>query len=118
MSSQSELLQVLHGLGIDLETAGWEDLAACKTIDRAFITAEHDIFYDLYEKNPKQAVQTDEICLNCPVTRQCFEFGTDNELTGVFGGFYLEKGQAKPERNRHKTRKVAEDLTRKIFNDV
>lgn len=109
--------QLLQSLGIDLETASWQDMATCKSIDLELITAENDIFYDSYEKNPQQAIQTDQTCFNCPVTKECFFFGQDNELTGTFGGFYMEKGIVKPERNRHKTRKVAEDLTRKIFED-
>lgn len=117
MSSQSEMQQLLQSLGINLETASWQDLATCKDIDRNLITADNDIFYDSYEKNPQQAIQTDEICLNCPVTKECFFFGQDHELTGTFGGFYMEKGTAKPERNRHKTDKIAQELARKIFED-
>ena len=117
MSSQSEMRQVLLALGIDVETASWQSLAACRTIDLNLITAENDIFYDSYEKSPGQAKQTDQTCVNCPVTKECFFFGQDNELTGVFGGFYLEKGIVKKERNKHKTQEVVRELSRKIFDD-
>lgn len=115
MSYQNEMRQTLLNLGIDIETASWNSLSACRTIDLELITAENDIFYDAYEKTAEQAIVTDEICMRCPVTKECFEFGQDNELTGVFGGFYMERGQVKKERNKHKTEKVAKDLAERIF---
>lgn len=117
MSSQSVTPLTLESLGIDPWTFSWSDLASCRSIDIELITSEDDIFFDLYEKDPVQARQTDEMCLRCPVIKECFFYGQENGETGVFGGFYLEKGEASQSRNKHKTIETAEALMARIFDD-
>lgn len=115
MSSQREMQLVLQSLGIDIETTGWQDLAYCNSMDPELITAKEDIFYDKYEKDENTRRATDQICLSCPVTAECFEYGQCNELTGVFGGFYLTNGEVDSSRNKHKTPEIISKLSKRIF---
>jgi hypothetical protein len=117
MSSQREMRQTLRSLGIDTETFDWSDIGSCRIIDPELITAEGDIFFDGYEKSESIAKATDEICLRCPVTRECFDYGQENELTGCWGGFYLTKGEVDTSRNKHKTEETVKRLSERIFND-
>ena len=116
MSSQREMQQALQSLGIDADTLNWTDLGTCSSIDLEFVTGDGDIFFDLYEKNPNQARATDEMCLRCPVTQECFNYGQDNELTGVWGGFYLTKGDVDQSRNKHKSEEIVRQLSERIYD--
>lgn len=118
MSSQREIQLALLNLGIDVDTLDWTDLASCNSIDREFITDTADIFFDLYEKDSNQAKATDEICLRCPVTSECFNYGQDNELTGVWGGFYLTRGDVDKSRNKHKDVDTTSKLAKRIYDEL
>jgi hypothetical protein len=109
--------QTLQKLGIDTETFDWSDLGSCRSINPTLISGNEDIFFDGYEKSESIAKATDEICLRCPVTKECFDYGQENELTGCWGGFYLNKGEVDSARNKHKTEKVVKDLSGRIFGD-
>jgi hypothetical protein len=117
MSSQKEMQLALQNLGIDFDTLNWTDLGTCSTIDLLFITDDGDIFFDLYEKNSNQARATDEMCLRCPVTSECFNYGQDNELTGVWGGFYLVRGEVDAARNKHKSEEIVRQLSERIYDE-
>lgn len=117
MSSQREMRQTLQSLGIDLETFAWSNLASCRVIDLDLLTGDADIFFDAYEKEPSVARATDQICLHCPVTAECFEYGQNGHLTGVFGGFYLNKGDVDGTRNKHKSEETVKALSDRIFNE-
>jgi transcription factor WhiB len=117
MSSQKEMQQTLRNLGIDIETFDWIDIGSCSTIDPELITSDKDIFFDGYEKSSTVAKVTDEICARCPVTRQCFDYGQENGLTGCWGGFYLIKGEVDASRNKHKDEVIVKRLTEKIFSN-
>ncbi len=116
MSSQREMQQTLQNLGINVDTLDWTDLASCRSTAPDLLTGEADIFFDKYEKDPNQARATDETCLRCPVTKECFEYGQDNDLDGVWGGFYLRKGALDPVRNKHKTEEIVRKLSHRIFD--
>lgn len=118
MSSQREMQQALQDLGIDVDTLDWTDLGTCSSIDLEFVTGDGDIFFDLYEKNPNQAKVTDQICLRCPVTQECFNYGQDNELTGVWGGFYLTRGEPDSARNKHKDEEIVRKLSERIYDEL
>lgn len=115
MTLEAEMQAIIRSLGIDLDTFEWQELAFCRNIDPAFITAENDIFYDKYEKDSKAAIQTDQMCLHCPVAAECFDYGQYNMLTGVFGGFYLIKGQVDKSKNKHKTPEIVKLLAEKLI---
>lgn len=118
MSSQKEIQLALQNLGIDVDSLSWTDLGTCSSIGLEFITGDGDIFFDLYEKNPNQAKATDSMCLRCPVTSECFNYGQDNQLTGVFGGFYLNRGDVDQSRNKHKTESIAKALAERIYDGL
>lgn len=117
MSSQREMQQTLQSLGIDTERFDWSDMASCRDIDPELISPDTDIFFDGYEKSESIAKATDEICLHCPVTKECFDYGQENELTGCFGGFYLIKGEVDSARNKHKTEETVRKLSGRIFDE-
>lgn len=105
-------IDILEALGIDPETLKWQDLASC---GRAPDLAEN--FFDNYEKSTAIAIQVDEICLTCPVVKECYDYGQYNEQTGVWGGFWLDKGEISSNRNKHKTPEIVSKLSERIFND-
>jgi hypothetical protein len=118
MSSQKETPPTLQSLGIDVQSFDWSDLATCREVDPVLITANNDIFFDGYEKSDSVAKATDQICLRCPVVQQCFDYGQVNELTGCWGGFYLNKGAIDSTKNKHKTEEVVRQLSGRIFDNV
>jgi hypothetical protein len=117
MSSQREMRLTLQSLGIDVDALHWQDLATCSSVEIDLLSGSDDIFFDRYEKEDKVARATDEMCLRCPVTAECFFYGQEEELTGVWGGFYLTKGQVDSSRNKHKTKETVHRLSERIFAD-
>ena len=100
----------LESLGLDPHTFHWQDLSACAGLDV-------NLFFDKYEKYRSIAEQTDNICLTCPVIADCFNFGQHNEETGVYGGFYLNRGEVDSVRNKHKSPEVVTLLSKRIFGE-
>lgn len=91
---------ILKELGIDEEDVKWYHLAACKNMNLNW-------FYDDYENDKILAETTDEVCLSCPVARQCLKEGLDDkEFAGVRGGVYLNIGRIDKQHNSHKTDEV------------
>jgi hypothetical protein len=102
-----EMLSLISILGLDPEDLRWHDLAMCKGMDR-------EDFYDNYESNPNVAKITDEVCLSCPVLKECLQSGIDNGDYGVWGGFYLTAGKPDPNRNSHKSKDTLNRLRERI----
>lgn len=104
-------MNILDQLGISTETVHWHDLAACKNIVEVFEEdGERRIFdpmFDTYENSSspfsiRHAV--DEMCLSCPVQAICYDYGVENEQSGVWGGVYLSNGKHDRTRNEHKSK--------------
>lgn len=87
---------ILNSLGIDENDLDWKDLAICKGI-------ETNLFFDKYESDINIAKNIDEMCISCPVSSFCYEFGTKNKEEGVWGGVYLSTGLVDKSKNLHKT---------------
>ena len=85
----------------------WTDEAECKGLDR-------ELFFDIYEQNPKKAAEVDELCFTCPVRLECLKFGVDTNGTGCFGGTYLILGKYSKARNNHKPAELAEYCKNKV----
>lgn len=100
----------LRRLGIDPSNFEWQQLASCAG-------ARTNLFFDDYETDSKTAQVVDQMCLTCPVTKECYEFGIERKETGVFGGFYLNNGQPDKKRNEHKNRETVTRLAGKIFDE-
>lgn len=98
---------VLEILGVSEDELEWHDLAMCRGMDR-------ENFYDNYEFDENQAKITDQICLSCPVLKQCLMQGIENKEHGVWGGIYLVNGKPEMTKNQHKTAGVWEELRERI----
>ena len=90
------MLDILNNLGVDEEDFDWYNLAICSGMDT-------NLFYDKYEADENIAKNIDEMCLNCPVSKICYEKGIENNEYGVWGGIYLTSGSTDRARNIHKT---------------
>lgn len=89
----------------------WHDLALCKGMDR-------EDFYDTYETEESVASVTDEVCLSCPVLKDCLRAGVDNGEYGVWGGVYLIAGRPDPNRNSHKSKETWDKLRGRIGDTI
>lgn len=97
----------------DGDTQRWEALGTCRSLPRELVTARpgsDDVLYDSYESDPIIATQTDQMCLGCPVIRECLGAGLSRKEWGVWGGLYLENGKPNRARNSHKTDDVWDAL--------
>lgn len=101
---------LLEQLGIDPRDFEWQDLAACKEYPV-------NLFFDEYEKSSVVAENVDQICLNCPVAKECYNRGVETGSAGVWGGFYLVNGLVSKKKNSHKTTTIALGLAEKVFED-
>lgn len=97
----------LTALGIDEESFTWRDLILCKGMDV-------NLFFDYYEASESVAKTIDEMCLSCPVLKQCLEDGIENKEHGVHGGVYLSNGKPDTLKNRHKTQDIWKQLKDRI----
>jgi hypothetical protein len=93
------MYDVLDALGIDLDSLEWQNLSLCNGSDT-------ELFYDQYESNSNIAQVVDEMCLSCPVRKQCLQTGVENGEWGVWGGVFLVSGKVDQNRNSHKTQEV------------
>lgn len=78
----------------------WVLKAQCRAMDK-------EMFFDKYEEDEDLAKAIDEnVCLRCPVIKECFNQGTTNEEWGVWGGVYLVDGEISQARNAHKSKDI------------
>jgi hypothetical protein len=90
---------ILKALGIDEEDVKWYHLAACKNMSINW-------FYDDYENDKILAAATDEVCIACPVSKQCLKEGVSTKEFGVRGGIFLDLGRVDKQLNSHKTKET------------
>jgi hypothetical protein len=98
---------VLDALGIEPDDLVWQDLAVCDGL-------ELSRFYEGYETSERTAKLTDQICLSCPVRKECLSAGIENSEYGVWGGIYLTAGKADEAKNAHKTNEIRQQLRQGI----
>jgi hypothetical protein len=96
-------LDIFDVLGLDADDLRWADLALC---------IGHDVsrFYDGYESSQRTAKLTDQMCLSCPVRRECLKTGIENGEWGVWGAVYLSNGKMDENRNSHKTPEIWQQI--------
>lgn len=87
---------ILEQRGISPEEVEWEDLALCRGLPTSF-------FFETYEQDKISAKYVDDMCLSCPVMKQCAMAAKDNNGFGVWGGIYWNSGSFDKYRNAHKT---------------
>lgn len=98
---------IITHLGIEKDELKWHHLSACRGMSPEW-------FFDQYENDPVLARQIDEMCMSCPVAKQCLQEGLKHKTTfGVWGGIYLSYSKAHKQFNQHKTPEVIKRL-RKI----
>jgi hypothetical protein len=90
-------------LGIDEQDVKWYHLAACKNMSINW-------FYDDYEVDKELAKQIDQVCMHCPVLKQCHAEGVKNKEKGVRGGVYMDLGRPDKQHNSHKTPETWKEL--------
>ncbi len=95
----AETLSVLDALGLDSKDVAWYAFAVC-------VGQPLRMFYEGYESSVRTAKITDEMCLSCPVKKQCLQAGMENGEFGVWGGIYLTAGKVDKSKNEHKTEEV------------
>jgi hypothetical protein len=83
------------GIGIDEKDLKWYHLAACNNMSINW-------FYDDYEVDKELAKQVDQICMHCPVIKQCYAEGVKDKEKGVRGGVYMDLGRPDKQHNDHK----------------
>ena len=89
------------------EETSWQVRGICQDL-------EVNEFFDKYEEDKEVAASTDKICINCPVIKQCFEYGTNTMSWGVWGGVYLSDGKPDNMKNAHKTLETWNKIIEKI----
>ena len=97
--------KILKELGIDAEYVKWYHLSACRNMNINW-------FYDDYENDKILAETTDQVCLNCPVIKQCYQDGVNMKEDGVRGGIYMSLGRVDKKNNTHKTQEVWKQLNK------
>lgn len=109
MEASSHTVISLESLGLDPETFTWHDLALCDGVD------EPDLYFDKYESDKTVAKQIDEMCLHCPVMKQCAQTGMERGEKGVWGAIYWN-GAGNPDANfnAHKTEEVWEKIRERM----
>lgn len=86
---------ILEQRGISPDEIKWEDLALCRGLPTSF-------FFETYEQDRISAKYIDEMCLRCPVMKQCAMSAKDNNESGVWGAVYWNAGRVDNYRNSHK----------------
>jgi len=89
----------------------WRQAAACDSLDT-------ELFFEGYEANEATARSVDDICLGCPVIKQCLEYGLENHEIGVWGGTYLAAGKVQKSRNTHKTVDICKEWSYRTDHSV
>jgi len=90
-------------LGIDEVDIKWYHLAACTNMSINW-------FYDDYESDKELAKQIDQVCLHCPVIKQCHKEGVANKEFGVRGGIFMDLGRIDKQNNSHKDPEIWSQL--------
>lgn len=88
----------------------WVSEALCAGVD----TEE---YFDKYEASVDTATEVDRMCLACPVTKECFDYGISTESWGVWGGVFLVDGKIDNARNSHKTANIWLEISRRMERD-
>jgi hypothetical protein len=95
--------RILNSLGLDKDSLQWQDLALCLGMDT-------NLFFDQYETDVNVAKSIDQACLSCPVIAMCYQYGTESDNYGVWGGVYLSSGSPDKSKNSHKTKEISKKL--------
>jgi hypothetical protein len=90
------------------DQVSWTEKASCKDLDTS-------MFFELYEKDADMAKTIDNICLSCPVAKECFEYGCSSNSWGLWGGVFLVEGKPDNARNAHKDKEIWKEVLDNIY---
>jgi len=74
---------------VQIEQLDWQRDSECQWYDPALF----DAFSRASKKAWHRVFRAAQICDRCSVRTECMEFGMDEQMTGVWGGFYMVEGQ-------------------------
>lgn len=89
------------------EEISWVEDASCKDLDTS-------LFFEQYENDADMARIVDNICIECPVAKECFEYGCSSNSWGLWGGVFLVEGKPDNSRNAHKDKETWEKVLENI----
>lgn len=110
MSTES----LLEELGLDEENLSWRHLALCGGRTPGEEGMKLNWFFEDYEDDDELATAMDEVCLSCPVMKECLMEGMKKKDYGLRGGIYLDAGKVDKQNNQHKTQEVWDRIERKL----
>jgi hypothetical protein len=99
--------EILNEFGIDEADVDWKDFAYCKSIDPRY-------FDRFYQDTPKLRPIVDDLCLSCPVLKECGIAAVTNRESYVWAGTFFDNGVPVPEMNDHKTEEFKNRLKERI----
>jgi hypothetical protein len=107
---QDAAAEIYEALGIDQDEMTWRDLALCRGVTPT------NWFYEKYDdENISHLV--DEMCLSCPVMKQCLQQGIENSEIGVWGAIYLNYGKKDDNKNKYKTPDTWKRIHERLSDD-
>lgn len=104
--SQSQSL--LEEMGLDEQTLSWHQLALCDGM-------ELSKFFEDYEDDKVVAAQMDNVCLSCPVMKECFSNAVRDKDYGLRAAIYFTNGKPDRQHNEHKTEEVWNRIRERLF---
>ena len=93
-----------------MDKHSWKNNASCSGYDTNF-------FFDKYEEEEQFRPAIDNLCMSCPVMKECFAIGVSQKEWGVWGGIYLEGGEISKEFNSHRSKLDWEKVWRNLTMD-
>lgn len=87
----------------------WRAFGICSNSD-----FEISDFFEKYEESPGHAKLIDELCLACPVMKQCALEAIESKDIGARGAIYWDEGRPSDSRNSHKTPEMWKKIERRI----
>jgi len=82
--------------------------------DAECLGMDTDTFFEKYEYDAGMATAIDNICLDCPVAKECFDYGAETDSWGVWGGVFLVDGKPDNSRNSHKSQEIWKQVLENI----
>lgn len=104
-----DAINIFEALGLDIDELDWQDLALCRGMDT-------NMFYEGYDDEQESHI-VDEICLSCPVMKQCLQQGIENSEYGVWGSVYLVSGKKDDNKNKYKSPETLKRIHDRLTND-
>jgi len=119
-ASCAELASYLEGVSREKYEAAKRETPQGEEVDFTPDPKDNVLYYffEGYEKDKHLRQVTDDMCLSCPVMKQCLEFGLETKSSGVFGGVGLKRGKVDKALNAHKSEETWDMLREAIDGPI